>query len=133
MKRALERAIEKSIFKWNAIALGCASDNGADNCALCWHFYDGCEIIGDGDCPVYQKTGLTGCQATPFEDWHAVMSLHGLQIEDNKRNLPYIQTHHSVHIDSACLFAEREVEFLVSLLPDGHPIRKELEFNYPWP
>ena len=52
----------KAIGKWEAIALGCGVDKGADNCVLCKKYWDGiCN-----DCPISKAAGNPYCRNTPY-------------------------------------------------------------------
>lgn len=57
-------ALNGSIEKWNKIANHGGVDRGINNCPLCELCNDTCS-----DCPVYLKTGLDGCEDTPYSIW----------------------------------------------------------------
>jgi hypothetical protein len=73
MDERTKTALEGSIAKWQAIVDGTGFDRGPDNCPLCIAFFDtqgenddGYTVSECNDCPVYQYTGETGCQRTPY-------------------------------------------------------------------
>ena len=57
-----EDPLEVSIQKWQDIVDGKGEDLGEENCALC-KAYPRKNCKG---CPVAEKTGLLGCEGTPF-------------------------------------------------------------------
>jgi hypothetical protein len=96
-ERTLE-ALKGSIAKWEAIVAGKGEDNGPVNCPLCHLFHSSYRKDGGEECsgcPVYLKTGETGCSNTPYDRF---------AMEDGG---DYKQ------------LAEDELEFLRSLLPEG--------------
>jgi len=97
MKAEMLKALEGCIEKrWNLIAAGC-NINLLPICHLCANSPENCE-----GCPVEKKTG-SGCDGTPFWTWS----------NTNYRSPSYWDA------------TEREIEFLISLLPKNHRLRKE--------
>jgi len=100
------KALKGSIAKWEKIASGVGSDKGTGNCPLCKIFYAaGCE-----DCPVFMQTGETDCWDTPFREWS------GLGEPDTSGKLTDKNGKRAL-TDHAKSIAQREVDFLESLLP----------------
>ena len=60
-------ALRGSIAKWQAIVDGTGTDQGPKNCPLCQMFLKGPPRCAD--CPVYEKTKVTGCGITPYDDF----------------------------------------------------------------
>ena len=98
MDKRTRTALEGSIAKWEAIVAGTGTDEGIDNCPLCQVFFYEQDASGElcEGCPVKEKTGQTGCEGSPYEDW---------------REIPYI------YGDEAKRLAQAELDFLRSLLP----------------
>jgi hypothetical protein len=64
-KEEILRALDLSIKKWEDILAGTESDEGSDNCALCYLFVrEAC--IG---CPVREYTGYKFCDESPYDEW----------------------------------------------------------------
>ena len=69
MKPATLKALKQSILKWEGIVAGTEKDFGVLNCALCKRFFDtGCKLRGER-CPVYEKTGQTQCDGSPYHNF----------------------------------------------------------------
>ncbi len=105
-KKTLE-ALHGSIRKWEAIVAGTGIDDGHRNCPLCQMFL--LELDGFTSknpmcrgCPVYERTGETGCKRTPYDQYHDV---------ENEEN------------------ARAELAFLRSLLPLSHGIINDQQFS----
>lgn len=65
MNKKTAEALEKSIQKWQKIAAREGQENGVADCALCALFWvDDCR-----GCPVMKRTGMWGCQGTPYIAW----------------------------------------------------------------
>ena len=97
MNAKMLKVLEDCIEKrWNLIAAGC-NVYKLPACHLCISSGKSCE-----GCPVDIKTGY-GCDETPFLAW----------INSNIRSPEYWDA------------TEDEIEFLVSLLPKNHRLRKE--------
>ncbi len=63
-------ALDASIEKWRAIIRGDAGDLGASNCALCTLFLAGRSEINEcWGCPVMMRTGVSGCENSPYVAW----------------------------------------------------------------
>lgn len=73
MHKDVLEALHGTILKWEKIIDGTGKDLGVFNCPLCKIFAfgrpEGDECSG---CPVYEKTGLSGCQGTPLANWPRV-------------------------------------------------------------
>jgi hypothetical protein len=102
----INKILEESIEKWEAIVAGNGGDNGIENCSLCKEFWEnGC--IG---CPVFEKTGEYGCAGSPYDEW-----------EDHHE---YVHDHDPFPNDTKVMcarcieIAEKELEFLKSLRDD---------------
>lgn len=99
-----ETALRESIEHWKRLSSGKLNkgeDIGPDHCSLCKLFW-GNKLRGVDDCngcPVYARTNLKYCVATPFDaaDTEAIIS--GITSDDFKK------------------IANLELEFLQSLLP----------------
>lgn len=99
-------ALRGSIAKWQAIANGTGDDLGTANCPLCQMFnnsstqdeedFDTC--VG---CPVMERTGQDECGSTPYWDYYQA----GAQMGKNS--------------ERALSAAQAELNFLISLLPEG--------------
>lgn len=115
-------ALQGSIKKWETIVSGDAIDMGSDNCPLCQKFMaleavepdwatDGC--FG---CPVAEKVGMSLCSRTPYEKWADYVWTHredGAGVRsDSKR-----EWHYQVFDDRSKELAQKEADFLRSLLP----------------
>lgn len=95
-------AIKASIKKWDLIAQGVHSQNEG-TCALCdLYQMPTCRL-----CPIFEKTGKTQCQGTPYKDTNLDSSL------TLKEDL-YTNPDNPPNLDAV----EEEIEFLISLLPD---------------
>ena len=106
-KRALS-GLKGSIKKWEKIAISKGIDEGIKNCTLCKLYWE----TGCMSCPVFKKTKSTGCEKTPYIEW---IKHHKCQ---HKLSACFVST----EIISDCIeckeYAELEVEFLKSLLPE---------------
>lgn len=108
-------ALRGSIAKWRAIVAGDGEDNGVSNCPLCQIFYEQeYEEDEDGEplfcvgCPVRDRTGTDNCAGTPWVRW---ARLH--QSSDDN-SFPWY-----AHTPEEKLVAQAELDFLISLLPEG--------------
>jgi len=109
--------IEGALRKWDCIAQGIGTDEGMWNCPLCQVFVYARGTNKCKGCPVFKRTGAKGCSATPYRYFYV----------RNNQTLPhYMQNSYnpSKHIRQ-CDVVEDAIEFLVSLLPEDHPWRKE--------
>lgn len=89
-------ALLGSIDKWTRIVAGTGRDLGSRDCPLCTLFVANC----CKDCPVKDKTGVTGCHKSPYYDY-----LYA------QRNFQHIRP------DLVTKAAQLELDFLKSLLP----------------
>jgi hypothetical protein len=105
MDEDTRRALEGSIQKWQAIVAGTGADKGGTNCPLCQKFametHKDCE-----GCPVALRTGLPGCQNSPYDEW----SDHQYDAHDDE-----LETR--VHCPECRRLAQAELDFLISLRP----------------
>ena len=117
MNQETLEALKGSIEKWEGIYAGTGVDEGTDNCDLCLMFREVDENyygIICPQCPVREETSEHGCKKTP----HQVF-------------VDYVQKREDFDLDSGCkVFDEKskqlaldELNFLKSLLPDGHDDR----------
>ena len=96
-----QQLIEACILeKWNPMALGCNTDLGPKNCALCQEYFH-LDCVG---CPIAEETKEESCNDTPYDLLDQAESI---------QNWPQYQD-----------IVEAEIEFLISLLPETHPWRK---------
>lgn len=82
-------ALRGSIAKWRAIVAGTGINRGPSDCPLCKLFFFVRRCVG---CPVFERTGETGCGGTPYSDYEKNGELE---------------------------VAKAELDFLISLLPEG--------------
>jgi len=111
-------AIHESIKKWDCIAQGIASDEGASNCPLCAMFFSN-NCVG---CPVMLFTGHEYCQFTPYANTLRIVAAD----ECGHNGFTPIKSLQNDDI-SECQFlaVTQEVEFLISLLPDDEQHKYE--------
>lgn len=60
-----DEALEGSISKWESIVAGTGVDLGPQNCPLCQKYY----CVDCRGCPVFEKSGKTHCEGTPYDEW----------------------------------------------------------------
>lgn len=96
-----EQALDLAIEKWELIAdhAGEVDNFGGRSCALCRLYYRDEEDDTCEGCPVWEKTGRSGCDGTPFEQY--LENDKGDESEESKARLRQ--------------YALAEVEFLKSL------------------
>lgn len=82
-------ALRGSVKKWQAIVDGTGKNRGPSDCPLCKLFFFVRLCVG---CPVFERTGETGCGGTPYMDY---------------------EKHGELYL------AQAELDFLISLLPEG--------------
>ena len=107
MKAATLKALKASIAKGVRNAKAKTPDDyltGPDDCPLCHLFNNEKLCVG---CPVYEKTGKSGCEGTPYD---MASALHGNW---------EAQSGSSALRAKALSGAKEEVKFLKSLLPKG--------------
>jgi len=105
MDAIAEKALDKSIEKWEKIVDGTGVDDGINNCALCVQYQD---FFCEG-CPVYEKTEITGCKNTPYTEWESHWEnnhLKGFDFFPRK-----------IMCDECKKLAQKELDFLRSLKP----------------
>lgn len=103
-------ALKQSIAHWQRLVIGNSVDiPSREQCALCGKFWKhgwGLGVLCDG-CPVKEKTGLDGCEGTPYKQAEDCFNLQ------NPKDKQFIK------------YAHKELAFLKSLLPKSHhPHRK---------
>jgi len=101
-------ALQASIKHWedNVAARGVKSVKlGIKECALCEYFgpFDEPSCVG---CPVSERTGLTGCEGTPYDD----VCEAEVEWSDHPRTNSYKEYFREI--------AQTELDFLKSLLPE---------------
>lgn len=112
-------ALEGSIAKWAAIVAGTGEDRSSSNCPLCKCFIEenGPDDVPEENqvncygCPVSERTVLSGCGETPYEDWAShYFSAHGIRVSGD---LPGVKIFPGC---SECArIAQDELDFLISL------------------
>jgi hypothetical protein len=118
MKKMIKiEALEGSIMKWDAICMGYGADLSAKNCTLCHAAGIGCS-----SCIVYEATGLSDCQGTPYVAWCEAWRGFGAQTNKPFGENEVLSNYMKQRFAEA---AESEMEFLCSLLPEDHKWRKE--------
>ena len=95
------RALRGSIQKWHNIVYHNGLNKGTMNCPLCQKF-SFC-----GGCPVFEHSGLSGCNGTPYIKWHNIVYHNGKTAWGRSTT------------DEEKAAALEELEFLVCLLPEG--------------
>jgi len=106
-------ALKGSIRKWERIVNGTGVDFGDANCPLCKLFLV-CE-----DCPIFLKTGLEGCEKTPYILW----LIHQKKVH-NVSAWKVAKNGLRVLCPECKRIAEKELKFLKSLLPEEERERK---------
>lgn len=117
MKQATLKVLQGSIEKWEKIVSGKDGDRGAENCPLCWRFWNAapaphqCERKDGEKCPVHERTGQPGCFGSPYSDWLVTHWGEACGVD-----LPPLKgwAAKTKHQKTA---AKAELEFLKSLLP----------------
>ena len=108
MSPKTRKALEGSIEKWEGIVRSTkAEEKGIANCPLCQLFFNP-YCFG---CPVKEKTGMYGCQGSPYNAWdnhHETLHRNGFgEVVSRHKDCP------------DCLrLAKKELEFLKELLPE---------------
>jgi hypothetical protein len=104
MEEATLAALRGSIEKWRKIVEGTGVDQANENCPLCEMFLDVPSMPVCRGCPVSAKSGLAGCADTPHTSWSAA----------HAGSYPYrVENEHQREL------AQNELDFLISLLPEG--------------
>ena len=116
MDKETLKALLDEINHWERIAEGKEVDRCAGNSPLCWRYYTPTSCSG---CPVSEKTKNDVCRRTPYIDWaehqnakHGGVFPFAVRCEDCKR------------------LAQKEVDFLKSLLPKGGEDEMRLRRGY---
>jgi hypothetical protein len=115
MDAETEIALRKSIAHWKQNAQAKTPEDAsvtAKACALCVKFwYDGSSCNG---CPVLDKTGFTHCEGSPyFEASKAFRKWEAMPADE------YSEADMDDAREEFRKCAEKEVDFLISLLPGG--------------
>jgi len=113
MKKETIIALRGSIRKWDLIAQGIGLNEGGSNCPLCKMFCRGGGwSTGDcKECPVFLVTKNTQCGGTPYTEF---VGWAGFDFEET---LPEMGLD-KYKMEMACDACEREIEFLIGLLPE---------------
>jgi len=105
MDAIAEKALDKSIEKWEKIVDGKGFDYGARDCALCEEYYYNDEFCVR--CPIYLKTGAKYCNKTPYRKWNI-----------HHHNSHFIVSFgRCIKCDECKKLAQEELDFLRSLKP----------------
>jgi len=122
MNKRILKALKGSICKWNLICMGVETNRTSSNCPLC------IECRSCWQCPVKEKSEERGCDGTPWEEWNRkIYSSTGEMIPFPNRNLPWLIEHTNHELSEQLIdLAWDELEFLITLLPEGHPWREML-------
>ena len=99
MKNKNIELINSSIQKWEDILNHGGKDMGIEDCPLCQEYLQ--DSKGCTDCPVFEYTGPGRCLDTPYSDWCAYASKHGV---------------YTVFDDKSKELAKAEKDFLEELL-----------------
>lgn len=94
------KALKQGIAKWKRLAdgVGTKDENiSSDQCSLCNLFFDG----GCFGCPVYEKTKISGCHGTPYQEAYRAARSSDWNLQSEKFKAA----------------AKKEYLFLRSLLP----------------
>lgn len=112
MDKRTKEALLGSITKWRAIVDGTGMDYGSGNCPLCAMFYYQQYIrqqcIG---CPVRDRTRKRHCEGSPYIEWLVAKRITGS---------PLGPPGDDPGIEAVRAAARAELDFLVSLLPEGN-------------
>lgn len=112
MEQTTINAIIGSIKKWDCIAQGVGVDKGTINCPLCkMFFYKTTLTIRCRKCPVAAKVNVNGCSFTPYSDSR-------LTIDTTLPDWIKAEAGNYGYINKTIDCVEKEIEFLISLLPD---------------
>lgn len=116
MNKRTIKAIIGSIAKWDLIAQGISVNKGSENCPLCELFRNATFVhitnrcVG---CPVYEKVAAPGCVHTPYQ--HILLRL-SVTIPEWVNQL---RLGNKEYVNATLGNIEKEVEFLISLLPES--------------
>jgi uncharacterized protein with NAD-binding domain and iron-sulfur cluster len=121
MDKKVLKALKGSIKKWHNICYHNGEDLSAENCPLCQFFVDehkwtDCEL----GCPVYLEAKDTSCQGTPYSRWSELCAREGYDFTS--------KTTWRASTPEKLKAAEKELKFLVCLLPEG----EEAEMKDGW-
>lgn len=111
------KALKGSIKKWHNIVYHNGEDRGTDNCPLCQacvnpdaiFYWVACKTY---HCPVSEATGLSDCLGSPYQAWN------NAPCEYNNKSVDTAAGRKNGHA-----LALAELEFLVTLLPEGEEAR----------
>lgn len=99
-------ALQESIEKWEEILNNGGVDDGRHDCSLCKLFWEDNDCQ---DCPINDKTKKNYCEGSPYPHWHKHQKTkHKATIGKRPIHCPHCKE-----------LAEKELEFLKSLLPKG--------------
>lgn len=103
------KALKGSIEKWHKIVHHGGEDYGIDNCSLCQACIEEAPWIPNCTiCPVGQYTGDDDCYGSPYEAWSKAEYEGGFHFD---RTITGRKNGYAL--------ALKELEFLVTLLPEG--------------
>lgn len=110
------KALKGSIKKWHNIVYHGGEDHGVDNCPLCQACLNPNSLFYWVDCktyrcPVFETTGLSDCLGSPYQAWNRAAFTR----QDNMDTAAGRKNGHAL--------ALAELEFLVTLLPEGEEAR----------
>lgn len=116
MNKDTLEALKGSIAKWEGIVSNTAVDMGPWNCDLCQKFLYPQGCVG---CPVLEKTGKTGCNGSPYEEFFETLKRYQLTFPAITNRKQYNKQYPPKEFAILKPLAEAELEFLKSLLPEG--------------
>lgn len=122
MEEIVLKALEKSICKWDRLCMGLECNYKSSSCALCQLFGSSCENeIKKTVCPVMTRSDNWQCADTPWEIYNEIFL-------DMKQYYPIAISDVKVVFFkySLAYWAERELIFLLKLLPEGHRWRDQI-------
>lgn len=109
MDKITLKSLKGSIKKWTKIRDGKGKDKGAANCPLCLSFNNNdLNTVPCIGCPVHD-IGCDGCDNTPHEEWLD-------HYEDKHFRIGKFP---EVKCKTCKRLAQKEIDFLISLLPKG--------------
>lgn len=132
MPAATLEALRGSIAKWEGIVAGTVKNECGDNCPLCGLFNPTISQHADrrrpcGGCPVRAWTTQAFCRGTPYEFYEDLQEQLDELDPDLEEDQPRIR---SVRLQMD-KFAQREVDFLKSLLPGSATCPQRMFRNEP--
>ena len=120
-------ALVGSIMKWDLICQGVDVDRGTYNCLLCDLFYGDWDPKSCKNCPVMLHTKKISCKGTPYDLWSKYTEWKSNITRKNYSFSKDYRIIYNIYKNDALEAAEKEVEFLISLLPDNRKARRLIE------